>query len=32
MICSHIQNCDWPVLFLTFAMNTTQVGFESLFP
>ena len=32
MICIHIQNCDWPVLFLTFAMNTTQVGFESLFP
>ena len=32
MICIHIQNCDWPVLLLTFAMHTTQVGFESLFP
>ena len=31
-ICSRIQNCDWLVLFLTFAMNTTQVSFESLFP
>ena len=32
MICSRIQNCDWLVLFPTFAMNTTQVSFESLFP
>ena len=31
-ICSRIQNCDWLVLFLTFAINTTQVSFESLFP
>ena len=32
MICNGIQNCDWLVLFLTFAMTTTQVCFESLFP
>ena len=31
-ICNGIKNCDWLVLFLTFAMNTTQVSFESLFP
>ena len=32
MICNRIQNYDWLVLFLTFAMHTTQEGFESLFP
>ena len=32
MICNHSQNCDWLVSFLMFAMNTTQVGFEFLFP
>ena len=31
MICNRIQNCDWLGLFLTFAMNTTQVGFKYLF-
>ena len=30
-ICNRIQNCDWIVLFFIFAMNTTQVDFESLF-
>ena len=25
MICNRIQNCDWHVLFLSFAMNTTRV-------
>ena len=30
--CNHIQNCDWLVLFPTFAMNITQEGYYSLFP
>ena len=28
---SYTSLCDWLVLFLTFAANITQVGFESFF-
>ena len=31
-VISYTSRCDWLVLFLTFAVNITQVGFESFFP